>query len=73
MAECPSQPDIHSLTNAINLLVEKTDMLISMNREIIRWLLIVVCVIALGKSALDVGRELLGHATQNASATEDSK
>lgn len=57
---CPAAPDIESLTSTIKVLTEKIDTLISLNRDIIKWLLIVVCVIALGRSAFDVSKELLG-------------
>ena len=52
--------DLEGVTQAILVLTEKVDTLISLNRDIIKWLLIVVCVIALGRSALDVGKDLLG-------------
>lgn len=56
----PEGCDLEGVTQAILVLTEKVDTLIQLNREIIKWLLIVVCVIALGRSALDVGKDLLG-------------
>lgn len=67
---CPAQPDISELTGAIKVLVEKTDTLIQLNRDIIKWLLIVVCIIALGRSAFDVGKDILAHTTGKAVAEE---
>jgi hypothetical protein len=55
---CPVAPDLKELTTSITLLVQKTDNLISLNRDIIRWLLVVVCVIALGRSAFDATKEI---------------
>jgi len=60
--ECPMGPDITRLSQSIELLVERMDSLIQLNRDIIRWLLVVVCIIALGRGALDVGNELLTKA-----------
>ena len=66
--KCPLAPEIEALTTSISLLVQKTDNLISLNRDIIRWLLIVVCVIALGRSALDVGKDFFTKGISNAVA-----
>ena len=60
--------DLEGVTQAIMVLTEKVDTLIQLNRDIIKWLLVVVCVIALGRSAFDVGKDLLGgkaHAAQH--------
>lgn len=59
---CPFKPDIQELAGAVKVLVEKTDTLIQLNRDIIKWLLVVVCIIALGRSAFDVTKDLL-HGT----------
>lgn len=56
---CPLAPHVEPLTASIKILIERTDTLISLNRDIIKWLLIVVCIIALGRSAFDVGKDLL--------------
>jgi len=65
---CPASPDIEGLTSTIRVLTEKIDTLIQLNRDIIRWLLIVVCVIALGRSAFDFGKDIFlsskAHAAQ---------
>ena len=60
-SRCPLGPEITENTASIKVLVEKIETLIQLNRDIIKWLLVVVCVIALGRSALDVGRELFTH------------
>jgi hypothetical protein len=62
-SSCPIQPDLDRLTGAIEILVAKMENLLQLNREIIRWLLIVVCVIALGRSAFDVSKDLLERVT----------
>lgn len=69
---CTAAPDIESLTSTIKVLTEKIDTLIALNRDIIKWLLIVVCVIALGRSAFDVSKELLGSKA-HAQAVEAGK
>lgn len=61
--ECPAKPDLEALTNNIILLTDKMENLINLNRDVIRWLLVVVCVIALGRSAIDLGKDFFkGHA-----------
>jgi len=66
------QPELSELTGAIKVLVEKTDTLIQLNRDIIKWLLIVVCIIALGRSAFDVGKDIFAH-TMNKAVAEELK
>ena len=53
---CPIAPE--KLISLMEVLVNKVDTLINLHRDIIRWMLIVICVIALGRSAFDVGREI---------------
>lgn len=50
--------DLDGVTKAILVLTEKIDTLIQLNRDIIKWLLIVVCIIALGRSAMDLGKDM---------------
>lgn len=57
MYDCPVRPDMEALTGALKLLTEKIDNLVTIYRDIVRWLLIVVCIIALGRSAIDLGRD----------------
>jgi len=58
---CPYQPELDALTGSVRLLAGKVDRLLELHRWIIRWLLIVVCVIALGRSALDIAKEWLAQ------------
>ena len=69
--KCPAQPDLEKLTGTIKLLAEKVETLIKLHRDIIRWLLIVVCVIALGRSALDLGERFIDHAVAESIQTTD--
>ena len=71
--QCPIVPEVGELTSSIKVLCEKTDTLITLNRDIIKWLLIVVCIIALGRSAFDVGKDLLTHAVTSVSAETKTK
>lgn len=57
MADCPMQPDLNKLTNSVQLLAGKVDSLLDLHKWVIKWLLIVVCVIALGRSAIDLGKD----------------
>ncbi len=57
--ECPMAPDIERLITSIQLMAEKVDNLIKFQRDVTKWLLVVVCVIALGRSALDLGKSML--------------
>lgn len=50
--------DLDGVTKAILVLTEKIDTLIQLNRDIIKWLLVVVCIIALGRSAIDLGKDI---------------
>lgn len=59
------EEDVRNLTAAIAVLASKVDTLIAMNRDIIRWLLIVVCVIALGRSAIDLGKAFFLNFSNN--------
>ena len=63
---------VSTLTTSIEVLVAKMDTLIQMNRDVIRWLLIVVCIIALGRSAFDVGKDILAH-TMSKAVAESTK
>jgi len=62
MSECPMSPDVESLTASIKVLAEKIDLLVIQHQTVVRWLLIVVCVIALGRSAIDLGEKFIKHA-----------
>ena len=61
---CPLKPDLDAelsdLASSIKVLAERVEGLISLNRDVIKWLLIVVCLIALGRSALDITKEIVG-------------
>ena len=65
---CPIEPEMGELTASIKVLVERIDTLIQLNRDIIKWLLVVVCIIALGRSALDVSKEFLTRVASAAHA-----
>lgn len=54
---CPASPDIQALAGSINILAERIEVLTNNFQNVVRWLLIVVCVIALGRSAIDLGRD----------------
>lgn len=69
--KCPAQPDLGDLTGALHVLAEKIDHLIKLHRDIIRWLLVVVCVIALGRSAIDVGEKLVNQAVAEINLEEE--
>jgi hypothetical protein len=63
----------------MKLVAEKTDALLtfsqdalSWHRQIIKWLLAVVCIIALGKSALDMGKQALLDALPKISAADNA-
>lgn len=53
---------LQELRGAIEVLGEKVDTLVSLHRDMIKWLLIVVCVIALGRSAFDLLGTFFGDA-----------
>lgn len=57
MSECPNQSDITELTAAVKVLAEKIELVVTNHQQVVRWLLIVVCVIALGRSAIDLGKD----------------
>lgn len=72
---CPGQPQLDELAASIKILAEKIEVLcnfadtaISWNRQIIKWLLTVVCIIALGRSALDLGRSVVSGTLPNANS-----
>ena len=64
MSECPNQPDLTEMVTAVKVLAEKIDLLVSQYQQIVRWLLIVVCIIALGRSGIDVARDLISKNVQ---------
>lgn len=51
--------DVSELSASVKLLAERIENLIALNRDVIRWLLIVVCVIALGRGLLDISQAML--------------
>ena len=61
---CPAEAELRELTGSVKVLVQKVDNLIALNRDIIKWLLIVVCIIALGRSAFDLSRDLFEHVAE---------
>ena len=48
------------VVSSIEVLTQRIDTLVVLNRDIIRYLLIVVCIIALGRSALDLAKGWFG-------------
>ncbi len=58
--------EIVDLTSNIKLLSEKVDALITLNRDVIKWLLIVVSLIALGRSAIDIGKDMIRNYSSHA-------
>jgi len=69
---CSGQPELNKLTASIDLLSQKIEQLLDLHRVIIRWLLVVVCVIALGRSAIDLGHGFLKDvASANAEEISD--
>lgn len=54
------QDKLDDLTNAIKGLSITVETLNHNHREMTRWLLIVVCVIALGKEIISIGNRLIG-------------
>lgn len=63
---CPLGPDVNAFTLSIEKLNERINSMIALqselliwHKQVIRWLLGVVCIIALGKSAIDFGRDIL--------------
>lgn len=57
MSDCPNQSDLSELTGAVKVLAEKIDLLVHNHQQVVRWLLVVVCVIALGRSGIDVVKD----------------
>lgn len=55
--KCSITGEVHELTASVKLLTERVDNLIQLNRDIIKWLLIVVCIIALGRGAMDLFKD----------------
>lgn len=51
--------EIQELKSSIEVLVERIDVLNVLIHNIIRWLIIVVCIIALGRSAIDLIKQFL--------------
>lgn len=63
MAEEDVLAAISDATEAIRIQSEKIDALIKLNEQMMKWLLAVVCIIALGKELVSVTRQLIvGHA-----------
>lgn len=62
MERCPIEPSIEGID-------KKIDVLIELHRYVIKWLVICVCVIAMGTKAIDSLKELFGH-TPAATAAE---
>lgn len=58
------------LSASIDLLSQRVDTLIALNRDVVKWLLIVVCVIALGRSAIDLIKDGLDPAPAEAAFGE---
>lgn len=56
---CPMRTDFTLICNTLDGLASKIEHLIDLHRWVIKWLLIVVCVIALGRAALDLGENLI--------------
>ena len=62
MSETPNE--LSEMTTAIKVLAEKIDLLVTQYQQIVRWLLIVVCVIALGRSGFDTVKDMLSKGAQ---------
>lgn len=73
LTECPMEPELTELAGAIRVLAEKVETLVHSQREVTRWLLVVVCVIALGRSAIDLGKAIVSDLTKPAQAIEELK
>lgn len=57
--DCPMQPDLERLTASLDVLSTKFDDMIAEYRTYSRYLLIVVCIIALGRTAFDLTERML--------------
>ncbi len=55
--DCDVDKELKSLEASVNQLSERIDVLNSLIQNIIKWLIIVVCIIALGRSAIDLGEQ----------------
>lgn len=53
--------EIKDLTHAVSVLTEKITNLITFNQQITKWLIICICAIALGKSAIDLAQGWVNH------------
>lgn len=62
--------EMSEIKDNLNTLTQSIQVLTTYYREMTRWLLIVVCVIALGKETLSLAKSLW---TQNASAEQAEK
>lgn len=70
--DCPLIPEITELTVLTKVLIERIDTLVSLHRDVIKWLLIVVCVIALGRSGIDLAKNLF-NGTHTAAIAEEGR
>jgi hypothetical protein len=60
---CPIEPSIEGID-------KKLDVVIELHRYVIKWLVICVCVIAMGTKAFDSFKELFGRGTASAVQAE---
>jgi len=65
------EPELSELSASIRVLADRVELLVTYQRDITRWLLIVVCVIALGRSALDLGKSMMHEYVSPAKAVEE--
>lgn len=68
MTECPNQPDLQELKEAVaSLVVEIKAMIKSLDMNM-KYMLICLCIIALGRTAVDLGERLFLRSPSSAVA-----
>lgn len=62
--KCPLEPSFETMD-------KKLDVILELHRYVIKWLVICVCVIAMGTKVFDSVKELFGHSVPTAQAVSN--
>lgn len=60
MSDCPNQPDLNDIKESLKLLAQTVGELAQSQKTILKYILVCICIIALGRTGIDLGKELLG-------------
>ena len=70
MNDCPNQPDLSDMKESVKVLAAETRNLANNLNTFGRYLLIALIIIALGRTGIDIGKELLGKTAAAVQAAE---